>query len=103
MEVCTAPAVGVRAFSRCRLARLIRLIQTRRPTPAVASKNGKHLGDAYTISDKLKGQALFPAVTLKNAELHFNFGATPFKHPPAVGQPSFSSLFLFFFPMGPWF
>ena len=53
------------------------------------SKNGKYLGDAYTIPEQLRGQALFPAVTLKNAELHFNFGATPFKHPPTVRQYKF--------------
>ena len=33
----------------------------------------------------LKGQALYPAVCLKNAELQLNFGGSPFKHPPPPG------------------
>jgi len=27
---------------------------------------------------------VYPAVTLKNAEMSFNFGATPFRYPPQV-------------------
>lgn len=33
----------------------------------------------------LQGQALYPAICLKNAELAVNFGSTPFKHPPPPG------------------
>lgn len=48
------------------------------------SKNGKDLGVAYQIMGDLERSPLFPACTLKNAELHFNFGSQPFKYPPAV-------------------
>lgn len=33
----------------------------------------------------LQGQALYPAICLKNAELVVNFGSTPFKHGPPPG------------------
>ena len=33
----------------------------------------------------MQGQALYPAICLKNAELAVNFGAQPFKHPPPPG------------------
>ena len=58
------------------------------------TKNGKHLGVAFQIPDNLAGQALFPAVCLKNAECHVNFGgggggggggASSFKFPPPAG------------------
>ena len=47
------------------------------------SKNGRSLGTAFKLSDRLpKDQPLFPAVCLKNAELHLNFGQQPFLHQP---------------------
>lgn len=46
------------------------------------SKNGKHLGVAFTIPDTLSHCAFYPATTLKNAELKFNFGDQPFRFPP---------------------
>jgi Superfamily II DNA and RNA helicases len=46
------------------------------------TKNGQHLGLAFNISQQLKNSAFYPAVVLKNAEMSFNFGATPFKHEP---------------------
>ena len=52
------------------------------------TKNGKDLGVAFQIPDNLAGQALFPAVCLKNAECHVNFGgggASSFKFPPPAG------------------
>lgn len=49
------------------------------------SKNGVMLGVAFRINDQLKREALYPAVVLKNAEISFNFGATPFKYPPGEG------------------
>nr|CAD7448799.1 unnamed protein product [Timema bartmani] len=49
------------------------------------SKNGVHLGIAFTIPQQIKSSALFPAVVLKNAEMSFNFGAQPFKYPPGEG------------------
>lgn len=49
------------------------------------SKNGKHLGKAFSIADNARNKSFHPAVVLKNAEMAFNFGATPFKHPPEAG------------------
>ena len=50
------------------------------------SKNGKVFGKAFVIpSDMLHNTTVFPACTLKNAELKFNFGDDPFKFPPAEG------------------
>lgn len=46
------------------------------------SKNGQQLGNAFTINQQLRNSAFYPAVVLKNAEMSFNFGATPFKHDP---------------------
>lgn len=46
------------------------------------TKNGVNLGVAFTLNAQ-KGQTFFPAVVLKNAEMSFNFGAQPFKHPPS--------------------
>ncbi|XP_064486490.1 ATP-dependent RNA helicase DDX1-like [Ornithodoros turicata] len=46
------------------------------------SKNGVDLGDAFQIAQNLRRCPFFPAVVLKNAEMSFNFGASPFKHPP---------------------
>lgn len=49
------------------------------------SKNGRDLGIAFTIPAELKGQPLFPAVVLKNAEMLFNFGQDKFKFTPPPG------------------
>ncbi|XP_065201500.1 ATP-dependent RNA helicase Ddx1 [Planococcus citri] len=49
------------------------------------SKNGKDLGQAFSIPSTLRKAAFFPAVVLKNAEMSFNFGAQPFKHDPVKG------------------
>lgn len=51
------------------------------------TKNGRQLGIAYSVPRPLgrsgtkNGRPLFPAFSLKNAELTVNFGATPFIHP----------------------
>lgn len=47
------------------------------------TKNGVDLGVAFTLNSQQKSQMFFPAVVLKNAEISFNFGAQPFKYPPA--------------------
>lgn len=47
------------------------------------SKNGNLFGQAFDIPKSLDNRAFFPSVTLKNAELLFNFGDTPFKNPPS--------------------
>lgn len=44
------------------------------------TKNGKNLGVAFRLSQQMKRETFFPSVVLKNAEMLFNFGATPFKH-----------------------
>ncbi len=44
------------------------------------SKNGADLGVAFRLGNT-QGP-LFPAVVVKNAEMRFNFGATPFVHSP---------------------
>jgi ATP-dependent RNA helicase DDX1 len=49
------------------------------------SKNGKSLGKAFDIPKHLHGDTFFAAVTLKNAEMRFNFGDTPFNNPPQAG------------------
>ncbi|XP_049763744.1 ATP-dependent RNA helicase Ddx1 [Schistocerca cancellata] len=49
------------------------------------SKNGVDLGKAFSIPPQIKNSAFFPAVVLKNAEMSFNFGTQPFKHPPTDG------------------
>ncbi|XP_018314333.1 ATP-dependent RNA helicase Ddx1 [Mycetomoellerius zeteki] len=46
------------------------------------TKNGMDLGIAFTLNAQQKSQTYYPAVVLKNAEMAFNFGAQPFKHPP---------------------
>lgn len=48
------------------------------------SKNGKDLGIAFR-NDIIKKDIIFPAVVLKNAEMSFNFGQSPFKYPPTNG------------------
>jgi len=49
------------------------------------SRNGKDLGVAFNIPPHLKGQALYPAVCLKNAEVALNFGGQSFRHGPPAG------------------
>ncbi|XP_077297561.1 ATP-dependent RNA helicase Ddx1 [Arctopsyche grandis] len=49
------------------------------------TKNGVDLGTAFALSPQQRANAYFPALVLKNAEMLFNFGATPFKHPPPSG------------------
>lgn len=49
------------------------------------SKNGTDLGEAFRIPSNLMKSAFFAAAVLKNAELEFNFGETPFKYPPSGG------------------
>ncbi|XP_034238191.1 ATP-dependent RNA helicase Ddx1 [Thrips palmi] len=49
------------------------------------SKNGKHLGKAFSIADNARNKTFHPAVVLKNAEMAFNFGAAPFKYPHEAG------------------
>ena len=39
----------------------------------------------HMLLQHLHGQALFPAISLKNAELVVNFGASPFMHAPPEG------------------
>eukprot|EP00899_Mesostigma_viride_P015632 jgi/Mesvir1/2406/Mv22148-RA.1 len=48
-------------------------------------KNGVDLGVAFEIPAHLRGQGLYPAICLKNAEVALNFGATPFTFPPPPG------------------
>ncbi|KFM27783.1 ATP-dependent RNA helicase DDX1 [Auxenochlorella protothecoides] len=50
--------------------------------------NGKDLGVAYDLPKHL-ATPLFPAVTLKNAELAANFGAEAWKFPPPPGYQGF--------------
>ncbi|CAK9830344.1 ATP-dependent RNA helicase Ddx1 [Anthophora retusa] len=55
------------------------------------TKNGVDLGVAFTLSPEMKSQTFYPAVVLKNAEMSFNFGAQPFKHPPPFGYVAVAS------------
>ncbi len=54
------------------------------------TKNGRDLGLAFSIGRQCSGKEFFPAVVLKNAEMSFNFGDTPFKHPPVEGFKAFT-------------
>ncbi|WAR11422.1 DDX1-like protein, partial [Mya arenaria] len=54
------------------------------------SKNGIDFGKAYDIPDHMRNEKFFAAVVLKNAEMSFNFGTTPFKFNPPQG---FTALF----------
>jgi len=54
------------------------------------SKNGEDLGQAFSIKGDLKNKVFYPAVVLKNAEMLFNFGETPFKYTPIDGYQAFS-------------
>ncbi|XP_047999497.1 ATP-dependent RNA helicase Ddx1 [Leguminivora glycinivorella] len=49
------------------------------------SKNGEDLGVAFKLDQSRKSDCYYPAVVLKNAEMSFNFGATPFKYQPPAG------------------
>jgi len=49
------------------------------------TKNGQEMGEAFAVPANMRGQALFPAVCLKNAELHLNFGSATFRHAPPNG------------------
>ena len=49
------------------------------------TKNGKPLGEAFALPPHLRGRPMYPSVVLKNAEIEFNFGASPFKHAPPEG------------------
>ena len=53
--------------------------------------NGEDQGLAFSINNQFKGQTFYPAVVLKNAEMHFNFGDSPFKHKPFEGYKGFTS------------
>lgn len=55
------------------------------------SKNGKDLGHAFDIPGHLRQQPFYATCVVKNAELLFNFGDTPFKQPPAEGFKALSS------------
>lgn len=55
------------------------------------SKNGVDFGYAFDIPENLYGTSFHAAVVLKNAELQFNFGQTPFKYPPKGGYIGLSS------------
>lgn len=37
---------------------------------------------AFQLEKAMRGQLLFPAICLKNAELVLNFGGQPFRHTP---------------------
>jgi ATP-dependent RNA helicase DDX1 len=54
------------------------------------SKNGKFLGKAFDIPKHLHGETFYAAVTLKNAEMTFNFGDSTFKHTPQAGYTALS-------------
>lgn len=49
------------------------------------SLNGIDLGKGFDIHQHLRTERFFAAVVLKNAEMNFNFGDTPFKYPPQRG------------------
>lgn len=54
--------------------------------------NGHDLGIAYDLPKHLQQQALYPALCLKNAEIVFNFGDSPFKCGPPSGFTGVSKL-----------
>uniref|UniRef100_H2YIC2 ATP-dependent RNA helicase n=1 Tax=Ciona savignyi TaxID=51511 RepID=H2YIC2_CIOSA len=47
------------------------------------SKNGVDLGHAFDIPGYQRNKPMFAACVLKNSEIEFNFGGTPFKYPPS--------------------
>lgn len=48
-------------------------------------KNGIDLRVAFQIPQFMRNDSFYPAVVLKNAEMAFNFGQTPFRFPPPPG------------------
>ncbi|XP_011305079.1 ATP-dependent RNA helicase Ddx1 [Fopius arisanus] len=56
------------------------------------TKNGVDLGKAFDLNSQQRSQIFFPAVVLKNAEMSFNFGNEPFKHPPPAGFTAVASV-----------
>jgi len=56
------------------------------------SINGEDHGKAFSINPQLKSHQFFPAVVLKNAEMLFNFGETPFKFKPFDGFVAFTAV-----------
>ncbi|GMH45072.1 hypothetical protein BSKO_13029 [Bryopsis sp. KO-2023] len=54
------------------------------------SKNGQALGPAFHIPQGLQGQAIYPAICLKNAEMSLNFGGDAFLFGPPQGFVGFS-------------
>lgn len=54
-------------------------------------KNSVDLGTAFTINKQISNSAFFPSVVLKNAEMSFNFGNTPLKHPLPNGYKPIST------------
>jgi len=53
--------------------------------------NGEDHGLAFSINPHIKSHKFFPAVVLKNAEMHFNFGDTKFKYKPYEGYVGFAA------------
>jgi len=53
--------------------------------------SGEDHGKAFSINQQLKNHQFFPAVVLKNAEMLFNFGDTPFKYKPVAGYVGFNA------------
>nr|AFN70718.1 ATP-dependent RNA helicase DDX1 [Botryllus schlosseri] len=49
------------------------------------SKNGTDLGHAFDIPGHLRQHPFYATCVVKNAELLFNFGDSPFKYPPTAG------------------
>eukprot|EP00035_Acanthoeca_spectabilis_P037034 m.43232 g.43232 ORF g.43232 m.43232 type:complete len:731 (+) comp8404_c0_seq2:376-2568(+) len=56
------------------------------------TKNGVDLGVAFKMPGHLRDQAFYAAATVKNAELRFNFGSSPFAFPPAGDYADFTGL-----------
>ena len=44
------------------------------------TKNGVDLGTAFTLPEAVRGHVMFPAVVLKGAKIHINFGQAPFQY-----------------------
>ena len=53
--------------------------------------NGEDQGLAFSINNQLRGQTFYPAVVLKNAEMQFNFGESPFRYKPFTDYTGFST------------
>lgn len=54
--------------------------------------NGQEFGPAHELPQHLQGQAVYPAVCLKNAEIVLNFGTRPFQFGPPHGFTAVSKL-----------